>query len=101
ILRKLTRAGFTVGSHDVLERGPRGLDPGHARAELLKRKGLIVTFPAPSRGLLVARRLIDWLVTHAKRAVPLVEWLASVGEKPHDDAASNVYRRGGAGRVRR
>ena len=80
ILRKLTRAGFTVGSHDVLQRVPRGLDPGHARAELLKRKGLIVTFPAPSRGLLVARRLIDWLVAHAKRAVPLVEWLASVGE---------------------
>jgi uncharacterized protein (TIGR02453 family) len=80
ILRKLGRAGFAVGSHDVLQRVPRGLDPGHPRAELLKRKGLIVTFPAPPRELLVARPLVDWLVTHTKRAVPLVEWLASVGE---------------------
>ena len=80
ILRKLTRAGFAVGSHDVLQRVPRGLDPGHPRAGLLKRKGLIVTFPEPPRGLLVARPLVDWLVTQTKRAVPLVEWLASVAE---------------------
>src|SRR5713101_3033563 len=82
ILRKLARAGFTVRSHDVLQRVPRGLDPDHPRADLLKRKGLIVSFPEPARGLLVGRALVDWLVTHTKRAVPLVEWLASVAEKP-------------------
>jgi len=76
ILRKLTRAGFVVGSHEVLQRVPRGLEPDHPRADLLKRKGLIVTFPEPSRRLLTARTFVDWLVTHTKRAVPLVEWLA-------------------------
>ena len=80
ILGRLTRAGFSVGSHEVLQRVPRGLDPGHPRVDLLKRKGLIVTFPDPSRRLLVARTLVDWLVTHTKRAVPLVEWLASMAE---------------------
>jgi len=80
ILRKLTRAGFTVGSHDMLQRVPKGIDPAHPRADLLKRKGLIVTFPDPSRGLLVGRRLVDWLVLHTKRVVPLVEWLASIAE---------------------
>jgi uncharacterized protein (TIGR02453 family) len=80
VLRKLTRAGFAVGSHDTLQRVPRGLDPDHPRAELLKRKGLIVTFPEPPRRLLVAHGLVDWLVTHTKRAVPLVEWLARAGE---------------------
>jgi len=80
ILRKLTRGGFTVGSHDVLQRVPRGLDPAHPRAELLKRKGLIVTFPDLPRKLLVSRALVDWLATHTRRVVPLVEWLASVGE---------------------
>ena len=80
ILRKLVRAGFTVRSHDVLQRVPRGLDPDHPRADLLKRKGVIVSFPEPSRDSLVARTLVDWLVTHVKRAVPLVEWLASVAE---------------------
>jgi uncharacterized protein (TIGR02453 family) len=80
ILRGLTRAGFTVGSHDVLQRVPRGLDPAHPRADLLKRKGLIVTFPDPPRDLLVARGFIDWLVTRTKKSVPLVEWLASAAE---------------------
>ena len=80
ILRRLTRAGFTVGSSDVLQRVPRGVDADHPRADLLKRKGLIVTFPAPSRDLLVARALVDWLVSQTKRVVPLVEWLASMAE---------------------
>jgi uncharacterized protein (TIGR02453 family) len=78
VLRKLGRAGFTVGSHDVLQRVPRGFDPDHPRAELLKRKGLIVSFPAPPPALLVSPRFVPWLVTHTKRAVPVVEWLAGV-----------------------
>src|SRR5436189_176005 len=73
LLRKLERAGFTVGSHEVLQRVPRSLDPAHPRAELLKRKGLIVTFPEPPRNLLVSRAFVDWLVKGARRAVPLVE----------------------------
>ncbi len=80
ILGKLARAGFTVGSHDTLQRVPRGIDPEHPRAPLLKRKGLIVTFPEPPRTLLVTHRFVDWLVAHTKRVVPLVEWLASVNE---------------------
>jgi len=79
-LHRLTRAGFAVGSHDVLQRVPRGVDPTHPRAELLKRKGLIVTFPDPPRKLLVRHALVDWLVTRTKRVVPLVEWLASMAE---------------------
>jgi uncharacterized protein (TIGR02453 family) len=78
LLRKLTRAGFGVGSHATLQRVPRGFDPDHPRADLLKRKGLIVTFPEPPRRLLVSRTLVEWLVTHTKKAVPLVEWLAAV-----------------------
>ena len=80
ILRRLARAGFAVGSYETLQRVPRGVDPAHPRADLLKRKGLIVTFPDPAPRLLVSRALVDWLVTHTRRVVPLVEWLASVGE---------------------
>src|SRR5262245_28715829 len=57
ILRKLGKGGFTVGSHDTLQRVPRGLDPDHPRADLLRRKGLIVTFPTLPRALLVKRTL--------------------------------------------
>jgi uncharacterized protein (TIGR02453 family) len=77
MLRKLTRAGFEIGSHATLQRVPRGFDPEHRRAELLKRKGLIVSFPAPPRRMLTSPRFVDWLVTTAKPTVPLVEWLAA------------------------
>ena len=78
LLRPLLRAGFTIESHEQLQRVPRGFDPEHPQADLLRRKGLIVSFPAPARSLLVSRKLVDWLVPHSKRAVPLVEWLAAV-----------------------
>jgi uncharacterized protein (TIGR02453 family) len=80
ILKKLRRAGFGVGSHDVLQRVPRGLDPDHPRADLLKRKGLIVTFPDPPRALLVRPTLVDWLVRHTRHAAPLVEWLGALND---------------------
>jgi len=80
ILKKLTRAGFEIGSHDALQRVPRGIDPDHPRADLLKRKGLIVSFPATPRALLVQPALADWLVRHTKRAAPLVEWLGSLSD---------------------
>ena len=80
ILAKLKRAGFAVGSHDVLQRVPRGVDPDHSRADLLKRKGLIVTFPDPPRALLVQPGLVDWLVRQTKRAAPLVEWLGALAD---------------------
>ncbi len=80
LLASLGRAGFTVGSHDVLKKVPRGFAPEHPRADLLKRKGLIVTFPALPPELLVSRRLVDWLVRHVRRAVPAIEWLAAAGD---------------------
>lgn len=80
MLRRLTRAGFTIGSYDQLARVPRGFPPDHPRADLLRRKGLIVTFPPTARALLVRPALAGQLVAQAKRAVPLVEWLAWLAE---------------------
>jgi uncharacterized protein (TIGR02453 family) len=77
-LSSLARAGFTVGSHDVLKKVPRGIDPDHPRADLLRRKGLIVSYPPLPAALLVTRGLADWLVRHTKRVVPVVEWLADL-----------------------
>ncbi len=77
-LRKLTRAGYEVGSHETLQRVPRGLDPEHPRADLLRRKGLIVMFPTLPRARLVSRALVPWLVARATRAAPVVEWLAAL-----------------------
>ncbi|MCC6764279.1 MAG: DUF2461 domain-containing protein [Deltaproteobacteria bacterium] len=78
LVAALGRAGFTIDSYERTQRVPRGFDPEHPRAELLRRKGLIVMFPAPARALLTSPKLVDALVAHAKKAVPLVEWLAAV-----------------------
>jgi len=78
LLKKLERGGYEVGAYDTLQRVPRGFDPEHPRAEILKRKGLIVTYPELPRTLLTSHALVDWLVRHAKPTAPLVEWLAAV-----------------------
>ena len=78
LLASLRRGGFSVGSYEQTARVPRGFDPEHPRAELLRRKGLFVTFPDADRALLTSPKLVDWLVTNAKKTVPLVEWLAAV-----------------------
>jgi uncharacterized protein (TIGR02453 family) len=77
IVKPLERAGFTIESREQLQRVPRGFDPEHPQADLLRRKGLIVSFPDPDRALLTSPKLVDWLVSHGKKAVPLVEWLAA------------------------
>jgi uncharacterized protein (TIGR02453 family) len=80
MLAALVRSGFAIGSHETLQKVPRGIDPAHPRADLLRRKGLIVTFPALPPALLVSRRLVDWLSRHVRRTAPLVEWLAGLDE---------------------
>lgn len=80
ILRPLVRAGYEIGSHEQLARVPRGFDPEHPRADLLRRKGLVVSFPDPPRERLTSRGFLDWVVRSARRSVPLVEWLAATLE---------------------
>ena len=75
LLAKLTKKGFTTDSHESLKRVPKGFDPDHPRAEMLKRKGLTVSFPSMPTGALGSRKLVPWLVKNAKEAAPLVEWL--------------------------
>jgi uncharacterized protein (TIGR02453 family) len=77
ILAKLEKAGFRADSmhDDVLKKVPKGFDPDHPRAELLKRKSLGVAYPALPKGALASRTLLPWLVDRAKKVAPLVEWL--------------------------
>jgi uncharacterized protein (TIGR02453 family) len=75
ILAKLEKKGLSPGSHDALKRVPKGFDPEHPRAEMLKRKGLVVSFPAIPRGLLATEELTKWLAQECKTAAPFVEWL--------------------------
>jgi uncharacterized protein (TIGR02453 family) len=75
ILASLAKKGFRGDSHESLKRVPKGYDPTHPRADLLKRKGLIVGFPTVPPGLLATPKLAKWLAEGCKTAAPLVEWL--------------------------
>ena len=76
IVAGLEKAKYRLVSFDALKKVPRGLDPSHPRAELLKRKSLAVEFPALPKRLVTSRKLVDWLVERIDQTRPLVEWLA-------------------------
>jgi uncharacterized protein (TIGR02453 family) len=74
MIAKLEKKGFRVGAMETTKKVPRGVDPNHPRAELLKKKGLIVAFEAPPSSI-PKRALLQWAVDRARAAAPLVEWL--------------------------
>jgi uncharacterized protein (TIGR02453 family) len=69
------KAGMSLEAHDVLARVPRGLDPAHPRAELLKHKGCVLGFPAIPRGLIHKPGLSAWIAEQARVAAPVVRWV--------------------------
>ena len=76
ILASLARKGFAADTHEGFKRVPKGFPLDHPRANLLKRRGLVVEFPALPAGLLADAKLARWLAGASKTAAPLVEWLA-------------------------
>jgi uncharacterized protein (TIGR02453 family) len=78
IVTALEKAGCTLVAFETLKKVPRGIDPAHPRAELLKRKSLAVEFPTIPKRLIRSPVLVGWLVQQIGKAVPLVEWLADV-----------------------
>jgi uncharacterized protein (TIGR02453 family) len=75
LVAKLRKAGYEVGGHDDYKKVPKGFDPEHPRAELLKMKGLTGGLPEIPAGLLGKPGLADWLVKHGVAMAPLVTWL--------------------------
>ncbi len=75
ILAALRKKGFVADSHEGFKRVPKGFDADHPRADLLKRRGLVVEFPALAPGLLADPKLAKWVSGACKTAAPLVEWL--------------------------
>jgi len=78
IVATLEKAKFRLVSYDALKKVPRGIDPAHPRAELLKRKSLAVEFPTLPKRLVTSRKFVDWLVDRVDQSRPLVEWLAEL-----------------------
>jgi uncharacterized protein (TIGR02453 family) len=76
LLKPLAAAGFTISSAESLVRVPAGVDPDHPRADLLRKKGLVVAPADVPKKLLTRPALVGWLVEQARAAAPVVGWLA-------------------------
>jgi uncharacterized protein (TIGR02453 family) len=75
MVKSLEKKGFRLTAAEELKSAPRGIDPGHPRIDLLRKKGLVAMFPAIPAGAVASRSLLDWVVAQARLTAPLVRWL--------------------------
>lgn len=74
-LEALKAKGFKVESWEALKRVPPGFPPNHPRAELLKRKGVGVSFPRIPKDVRFSPKLASWLATRSAEVAPTIIWL--------------------------
>ncbi len=65
-------------SAEMYKRVPRGFDPEHPRAELLKYKGLHASSPQFDVELVTSPELVDICFEHCKNMAPIQQWLVKV-----------------------
>ncbi len=72
---RLEKQGFTVSSFEALKRVPKGFDPEHPRARLLKLKGLGFEFPKVPAKVRHSPKLMGWLAENVKQSATVIDWL--------------------------
>ena len=71
---------FEVGGEQY-KRVPRGYDPDHPRANLLRYKGLHARSPKIEPATLVSPNLVETCFEYCHRMAPLHRWLVEVSQK--------------------
>ena len=71
----LKKKGFKIDSFEATKRVPSGFQSDHPRAELLKLKGLGVSFPRFPAAVRFSPKLASWLTARSAEAATLVTWL--------------------------
>jgi uncharacterized protein (TIGR02453 family) len=75
LLAPLLERGYQLVSAQQLSRAPRGVDPSHPRASLLRHKGLALDFPPIPPRVRYTSALASWCIERAKEVAPVVRWL--------------------------
>jgi uncharacterized protein (TIGR02453 family) len=73
IVKKLEKAGYDVGGRE-LKTVPRGFDPEHERADLLKHKGLFAMVEAKPKDA-QGSKFVGFCIRHFEALEPLNSWL--------------------------
>ncbi len=71
----LVAKGFTAEAMEATKRVPPGFAPDHARAALLKQKGLGFSFPAIPKPMRHSPKLPKWIIEQSALVAPVVLWL--------------------------
>jgi uncharacterized protein (TIGR02453 family) len=78
LLKPLLADGYSIISAAQLQRAPKGVDPAHPRAALLRHKGLALDFPTIPREVRHSKELLSWCLGCAREVEPLLRWLLDV-----------------------
>ena len=70
-------AGFTVDGEQY-KRIPRGYDPDHPRAQLLRFNTLYVSSPVIKPAVLASPELVDVVMDHCEKTAAVQQWLVKV-----------------------
>ena len=71
--------GYKIGGEHY-KRVPKGYDPDHKRADLLRYNGLYTSFEAISKEAVLKPNLIDVCFDHCKKMAPLHKWLIKINQ---------------------
>ena len=74
ILVRLEKAGYEVGEPHY-KRVPRGFDPDHPNAELLKRNGVMAAMPKTPASVVTSPDFLPTAFDHCRTMWPMVEWI--------------------------
>jgi len=74
-VKRLEAKGFTVAAFESLKKVPKGFDPEHPRAALLKHKGLGFDFPKIPASVRHSPKLLGWLSEQVKQSATVISWL--------------------------
>lgn len=75
VLSTVQQAGYAI-SGEQTKRVPRGFDPDHPRAELLRYRGLYAGTAPFSDDIVASPALVDACFDHCVQIAPLQQWLA-------------------------
>lgn len=78
ILKGVLAAGDYEVNGEHYKRVPRGFDPDHPRADLLRFNTLYISSPAIEPAVLATPGLVDVVMDHCQNMAPVQQWLVKV-----------------------
>lgn len=76
----LKKKGYEIGGESY-KRVPRGYDPAHPNADLLRHIGLYVGISLPIPDVFYTATLPEWCARECKKVLPLHQWLVGFTER--------------------